>query len=404
MTYLDLQGEVKRRATRDQGGTQFNEATKNVINTSLYRISRESPWRSMRRKAYFNTVTSYTTGSGAVTVNNGSASVTATGATLITDGIQVNRMVKFGGSGTFYRIATITAETTFTIYPVYDGVNATLQTYEILPQEEYNLPIQSGHRAFLWHEAYGYPFKMSYVTDQNFYEHGLYRTIKYISTHYRMWGEDMAIMQPLQPSVISVVSSSASDTSIPITIFGVVSGYPDYEIINTNGLTVATGSKSFSTIERVTAGASRVGRVSVTDSALSVLAVIPVGDTTAGIVYKKIQLYPLPNKVFPINVHYYKDPYALVNDNDVHELGGEFDEAIICLAVAKIKQENMQSEASGFYQLYKDELTALKRTNMDKIDWFPTLLRPNQRYSDIPLTPSILYRQFGAGYGPASRM
>jgi hypothetical protein len=123
--------------------------------------------------------------------------------------------------------------------------------------------------------------------------------------------------------------------------------------------------------------------------------VLPVGDTTAGIQYRKIQLYPLPTSVFNMQVRYYKDPYRLVNDGDVHELGQEFDEAIILLSVTKIKMENSQAEASSAYELFKEELKTLRRTNMDKIDWFPSMKRDVNSYTNS----SFQYRQAGSLYG-----
>ena len=124
-----------------------------------------------------------------------------------------------------------------------------------------------------------------------------------------------------------------------------------------NGTTQALGSKSFTSIERVVKSGSTVGRVTVTtNSANNTVAVLPVGDTTGGILYKKIQLFPLPNEIIPINVQYYKDPYRLVNDEDIHELGQEFDEAIILLATSKMKYENNQTEGDKFYALYQDEI------------------------------------------------
>ena len=279
-------------------------------------------------------------------------------------------------------------------------------TYEILPQEEYNLPPQVSHRMFMWHEAYGYPFKMTFLTDQDFYATGLYLTIKYIPTHYRMWSTNDAINQPLQASVLTVTSASASDTSIPITIFGTVNGYPDSESILTNGTNSVSGSKAFSFVERITkgSGTSPVGLITVTDSQANTIGVIPVGNTTAGILYNKVQLYPLPTTSFNMNVWYYKDPYRLVNPNDVHELGYQFDEAIILLATAKLKAEQNQGEADRFMKLYQDELTSLKKTNLDKLDYFPKLRRPGQdRNNDLFVTPGLLFRQAGAMYGPASR-
>lgn len=404
MTFSGLQTEVKRRATRDQSGTTFDTAIKNVINFALFRISREAPWRTMRRKQSFDTVTSYTTGSGNASATSNNTLATITGATLLTDGVAIERKVKFSGDGTYYYIKSINGETTITLDRVWQATTKTSMTYEVLPQEAYNLPVQAGHRMFMWHEGYGYPFKLNYITDQDFFEHGAYLTQKAIPTHYRMWGEDWVRAQVSTASAITVSSSSSSDTSKDITIFGNVSGYPDYEVITTNGTTAVTGSKVFDNVERVVKGATTVGRITVTaNSANRTVAVIPVGDIVEGIQYKKIQLYPLPNKVFPIYVQFYKDPYRLVNDGDVHELGYQFDEAIILLATSKLKAEqNLNTEADRFYLLWQDEMRTLRRTNMDKIDWFPTLRRPGQSQTDSLVSPGLLYKQAGSNFGPAS--
>jgi len=411
-TFLDLQNEVKRRATKNQGGTQFDTGIDNIINTSLFRVARECPWRVLRRKSYFDTETSYSTGTGAVTVTASSASFSVTGATFITDNIQVGRRIKFGTDSQYYTIRTITSETAGTIDRLYGGTSSTTTSYEILPTEEYNLPIQvNPTRDFLWHDAYGYPTMLEYITDQDFRGYNVNDVEIAKPLTYRMWGQNMVKTQPVTASVMRITSSSSSDTNIPITIFGVVSGYPDYEIINTNssdGTTAVSGSKSFSSVERVSKGAPSVGRITVdANSAADTIAVMPVGDTTAGVLYSKCQLWPLPDGVYPINVQYYKDPYRLVNDNDVHEMGQEFDEAIILLATAKIKYESsMNEDGDKFFGLYTDEIKTLRRTNMDKIDWLATLLRPQNSRRSNRLSNNgrgLLYAQLGANYGPSWR-
>jgi hypothetical protein len=475
LTFADLQTEVSRRATKDQSGTQFTSAIKTIINSSLFRIARETCWRPLRRKAIFNTVTDYTstkftisgsvsvspttgaiykdvnnyfwtvqsysapllyasnntsspnnTGTGTLTkisgtgdatltytaqvgtatTTNNSNTVTIAGGTLITDGVIIRRKIKFQSSGTYYFINQITAEGTIVLDQVYKGAGSTTDAYDIMPQEEYVLPPQVSHRMWMWHEAYGYPFVMNYVTDQTFYKHGLYLTIKYIPTHYRMWIENDVISQPLQPGILQISSSSTADTNIPITVFGTVSGYPDYEIITTNasdGTTAVNGAKMFQNIERVSKGSPTVGRVTITsDSAANIVAVMPVGDTTATIQYRKVQFYPLPNGVYPITVQYYKDPWRLVNDNDIHDLGQEFDEAIILLSVAKIKGESNMAESDRFMAWYRDEINSLKRTNVDKIDWDAMLRKPRQLTNDPLLMPNLFYRQAGPGFGPST--
>lgn len=406
LTFKDIQDEVKRRATRDQSGTDYNTPVKTLINTSLFRLGREGNWRVLRRKAQFNTVATYSTGSGAGSFDSTSSTITVTGATFLTDNIQPGRRIKLSGDGTTHVIKTITGETTLTIEENYGGTTTTTGTYSILGQEEYNLPIQVGHRSFLWHREYGYPTKMEYITDQNFYESGVDDISEAIPLGYRMWGNDMVKEQLKAASVIRISSSAAADVSIPVTVFGVVSGYPDYEVITTNssnGTTAVSGSKSFTSVERVAKGATSTGRITAdANSAGTTVAVMPVGDTTAGINYSKIQLYPLPNSVFEMQVQYYKDPYRLVNDGDVHELGQEFDEALILLATAKLQYEQSKEDGDKFLGLYVDEVRNLKKTNIDKLDWFPSLNRPNMGSGRNMVHNNLSYSQVGPYYGRRS--
>lgn len=404
-SFADLQTEVKRRATKNQGGTTFDAGIKNTINTSMWRVAREARWRSLRRTTTFNTVAAYSTGSGAATCTNGSKNVTVTGATFITNGIRIGRYITFSGSSKYFKIATITGETTLTLSENYDGTTSSTRTYSILGQEEYNLPIQIGHSAFFWHRAYGAPRKLNYVPTQDFYDAGVVDTLQNIPMNYRMWGMDSTLEQLKQASVITISSSSSSDTSISVTVFGIVSGYPDYEIITTdssNGTTTVAGTKSFSSVERISKNQTSLGRITCTaNSANTTVSVLPVGATTTGPYYTKIQLHPLPTTAFPINCMYYKLPYQLVNDGDVSELGEEFSEAIILLATCKLKSEQNMKEDVDFFKLYQDEIVSLKSTNTDKIDWSPVLQRPGHG-SGSSYTGGLRYVQVGSAgtYGP----
>lgn len=398
-SFSDLQTEVLRRAIRNQGGGEFTTAIKNAINLSMFRIARDAKWRTLRRTATFNTITTYSKGTGAVALTNGSANFTVTGATFFTDDIRVGRYIKFDGSVIYFRIATITGQTTGTLDQVWDGTTTTTAAYAISPQEEYVLPIQVGHSAFLWHRKYGMPKQMKYITTQDFYQAGVLDILTNIPVAYRMWGMDACLEQVKAPSVLTISSSSSSDTSIAVTVFGTVSGYPDYEIITTNGsngTTTVAGSKSFSAVERIVKNQSTIGRISITaNTANTTVGVLPVGLTTTGPYYTKIQVYPLPNSVFPINVYYYKLPYQLINDGDVPEIGEDFSEAIILLASAKLKAEQNQAEDStNFMNLYLDEIKSLKQTNLDKIDWKIILKQPGDGDNDV-FTGGLRFSQIG---------
>lgn len=397
--FSDLQAEVLRRALRDQGGGQYTTAIKNAINLAMWRIARDAKWRTLRRERTFNTVTTYSTGSQNATLVNGSVNFTLGDATLLTSDIRIGRYIKFNGSVIYFKIATITSETTGTLNQVWDGTSTTTAAWSVSPQEEYVLPIQIGHSAFLWHRKYGMPKIMKYVPAYDFYESGVLDILTNIPVAYRMWGVGAALEQVKAPSVITVFSSSTADTNIAITIFGTVSGYPDYEVINTDsssGTTTVSGIKIFSSVERIVKNQNTKGRINIiANSTNTIVGVLPVGNTTTGPVYTKVQVYPLPNSVFPVNVYYYKLPYQLINDGDVPELGEEFSEAIILLASAKMKAEqNQTADAQNFMNLYMDEIKSLKQTNLDKID-FKAILKPAGENDQDQYTGALRYAQIG---------
>jgi hypothetical protein len=499
--FQDLQNEVARRAVLNQSGSNYTVAIQNAINLSVWRIARDAKWRTLRRRASFNTVTTYFNGvTSALTINamnaynyanstvawptgQGPASCatnsnvfSVAGATFISDGIQVGRWIKFDGSVYYFKIASITSETTGTLNQVYDGPTSTGLGYAIMPQEEYTLPIQIGHSCFLWHRKYGMPKIMQYVPAFEFYKAGVLDILTNIPVSYRMWGVDAAIRQPISASTLTYVSSSSSDNPITVTVFGKVNGFPDYETVTVTGTTPVTGTKSFSSVERIVKNQATIGLITVTsnpsantyvfnvsgittppvvgntytnngitytityvyvvgqpgsmigtftmtgsntpttsgtltvatgsgDSTISfssysqqsvTVGVLPVGMTTTGPQYTKIQVYPLPNWIFPIYVEYYKLPYQLVNATDVPELGEDFSEAIILLAVAKLKAEqNLANDSMNFMQMFEKEIMSLKQTNLDKIDWKMVLKNPGEDGQYDQYTGGLRFSQIG---------
>ena len=405
-TYKDLQDEVKRRSTRDQGGTQFDTAAKNLVNFALFRIANEAPFRVLRRLDTIDTVAEFTTGTVSTTV--GSKAITFAGASLITNGVITGRRISLPGSSTLFTLDTITGENAATIDLAYDGTTAqSAQSFTIYGQEYYNLPIQTGRVALIWHEGFGYPFPMHFVIDREFISSGLNFDDSDTPELYRMWGEDWTIIQPRQASVLSIASSDTGDTGT-VTIFGTVSGFPDSEDIALNGSTVVPGLKSFSAVERVSKAQSSMGRITITaNTATDTIATIPVGDTTGGVKYKKIQVYPAPDAIYKLNVLYYKEPYRLVNDNDIHELGQDFDELIILLATSRMQGEQSKKDMEKFFTLYANELSILRRKNADKLDQFVTRDRPSQARGyggGMQGRPHrfLNFNQVGSRFGPAS--
>jgi hypothetical protein len=383
MNFKEIQDAVKRAALKDKGGTVFDTGIKTIVNRALLRVAREAPWRVLRRKTTFSTKGTYNTGSGTGTFPQSGISMTVSSATFLTDGIEIGRRVSLSGDNNYKFIEEITGETTFKIDSIYTGDTTSSGTYSIVGQEEYNLPIQvNPQRFWMWHLEYGVPTMLNYITDQDFYSSGADISTESVPEYYRVWGNNTVQEQMREASTLAVYSSSSNDTSINITIFGTVAGYPDSEIVATdssNGTASSQTTKTFQSVERIVKDGTTEGRIIVTaNSHNTTVTTIPVGDITDSANYTKIQLYPLPTDTFDIHVQYYKDPYLMVNDEDVHELGTDFDNAIIYLATAIVKYENNQSEGDKFTALFQDEMRSLRRVNSDKIDWIANLKRPKE--------------------------
>ena len=402
MLFIDLQTSVKSRALRNQSGTEFDTQVKNAINSSIFRISREALWRVLRRMTHFDTVTSYSSGTGYVTVTNSSTNWSVSGANLFTDQIRIGRKVKFGTDGGFYDIRTIYSNSSSSLDRRYEGTTSTATTYEILPQSEYTIPMQTSHRMFMWHEAYGYPYLMNYIPDQSFFGSANYLTEENTPTHYRMWGEDMSIVKVPSSTYLTVQSSKVSDTTTAITLYGNIGGYPGSEVVTTSG-TSAIGAVSstnlFDTFERLAVSTKTNGFITIKSfSGSYTLAVVPQGDTSS-VIRKKVQIYPLATSVFPINIYYYKDPFPLVDSGETHELGPDFDELIIKTATIIIKQADGQEISDELRDSRRKEFRSLRKTNIDKIDFFPSLHRP-WGSGEVAVHSNLLYRQVGSYYGP----
>ena len=70
-------------------------------------------------------------------------------------------------------------------------------------------------------------------------------------------------------------------------------------------------------------------------------------------------------------------------------------------SISKINMETNKDEGSDFFGLYKDEIRSLKKNNVDKIDWFPSLR--GQGSGSFPrVSRNLLYQQVGPHFGPRS--
>ena len=407
LKFGDLQAEVKRRAFKNQSGALFTTASRRLINIALLTIERDSYWSQLRRKDTLTTVGEIT--GTAATFTKDSATVTDSSKTFLTSGVVIGQRIKnttSGGSSKVFIVKSVDSNTQITLTEDYDVTGGSAnQSYTILGREEYNLPIDLERVALIWHEKFGFPHPLFFSTDFSFYRGGHSLDFTNTPTHYRLWGMDAAISQPRAASVMRIASSTSADKNLDVVIRGIVSDFPDLERIKTNGsdgTTAVSGSKSFTRVDEIFLEGAHTGRLTVdADSAATTVATIPVG-TAGTFPYQKIQLYPIPNEAIVHNILYYKKPRMLVEDDEVHELGGDFDEAIILLATARaLGAERQNLEHDRMMDDYNSELRSLRRRNADNLDYIiQQMLRGSRVRRGDFLAPGVLFRQLGSNFGP----
>lgn len=112
----------------------INDTTDTCENVILWDSAVQPSWTPPAGTTEVEQKPAYSTGTGAVSVTNGSVNVSITGATLQADGVEVGRRIRFSGTGdsvTEYVIASITSETALTLDANYDGTTVTNADYII---------------------------------------------------------------------------------------------------------------------------------------------------------------------------------------------------------------------------------------------------------------------------------
>lgn len=121
--------------------------------------------------------------------------------------------------------------------------------------------------------------------------------------------------QPTSSSILTIVSSSASDTSQVVYVRGISSGVEVGESVSLNGTTNATTTNSYTEIMSISKSANTVGKVTVTSNSGAVTVAV---FAPWALVYKVkcMRLHYIPSSVITIKAPYHMKPSTLVNDYD----------------------------------------------------------------------------------------
>ena len=127
--------------------------------------------------------------------------------------------------------------------------------------------------------------------------------------------------QPSSASVVTLVSSSAGDTTAAkaLTIYGISSGAYTSESLTPTGTTPVVGTTSFSTILGITKGAAWTGTATLTANGgtVTLLTLLPA---EYGRVYQTVEFLRTPTAVDVIEYRFYRQPRTLTADNDIPDI------------------------------------------------------------------------------------
>lgn len=205
----------------------------------------------------------------------------------------------------------------------------------------------------------------------------------FYSVYGNSWTKGNVEDQASSTVTISIISSSASDTSEKVRINGVISGAPGTELITLNGTSAVAGTASFSDIHSISKDSVTSGVVTVTLVGATNVTAAVFGPNQLAREYQPIYLWPIPSDVRTINTRSIRRPRQMVNDEDFPDYPELYHETILIAATAR-----------GHDDLFRPELSAQVRAN----ELAPMIARLNAQQGNVPSKRSPIKRGMSAIY------
>lgn len=188
--------------------------------------------------------------------------------------------------------------------------------------------------------------------------------------------------QPTSSSTLSIVSSSASDTTQSVYIVGIDSNEVELsEEVVITGTTPVASVNSYTSIRSISKSAITTGRITITSNSGAVtVAVMSPNDKAYSVV--SVRLHYTPTSVVTISMPYIINPYPLVNS---------YDQPVIdCADVIELgatmmawRYKRQFSKATDYERQYEKALDTLVWNNENSFNqghFFGTLPYPRDNY------------------------
>lgn len=152
---------------------------------------------------------------------------------------------------------------------------------------------------------------------------------------------------PSSSSVLTLASSSASDTSQSITIRGIVGGDIDVEEIALSGVTEVSTTRSFTSIISIGKSAVTTGRVTITSNSAAVTIVV-LSPQEQTIKLREFRAYPQPDATYTLQFKNFGMPPILTSRYQDSEISPRWDYIIEQYAFAFVLQSKGQDQLQEF--------------------------------------------------------
>lgn len=178
---------------------------------------------------------------------------------------------------------------------------------------------------------------------------------------YSLFGKSEVLAQPSSGSKLTVVSSSAADTTQYVHIIGLVSGVETAEDKLLNGTTSGDTTATFDAngIIGIRLSATCAGNITIS-AGLVTLVTIPVGRLFK--IYQPVRLGPIPSGTDSIRCAYIQGPRPMISNYDLPDLPPEFQILVPMGTLAQAHDEMYEFDVSEvIYTKLDKQIDLLRR-------------------------------------------
>lgn len=186
---------------------------------------------------------------------------------------------------------------------------------------------------------------------------------------YTLWGRSQVAAQPSSASVLTIVSSSASDNTSAkaITITGDTAQGVTSETLTPTGTTPVVSTTAFTTILSITKGDVWLGTLTVTSNSGAVTNLTLLTDEY-GRSYPQMQLLYQPTANEVMKYRFYRKPREIGSINDITDIPPPFERILIydALMLMGAYDKRLDGGRLTLWQRWRDDLDiAMRQTYIE---------------------------------------